>query len=626
MRAEKLSRPQNASLDEILGVPFNILDDGFVRLVDYMGDDSSIVQAARVSYGKGTKKVHEDEGLIRYLMRHQHCYHPLMQVLTSTGWKTWGELGEFETFMVPNPNTKELIPETLPVKSFQSSGEMFSFRNNRMSYCVTPEHKMWFKGKYQKQFQKVKACEMSKWGHFEGISGYTIKRTPQSQELYYQARLAGFFLGDGYRCYTNRIVFGLKKKRKIEFLEETLQYLELNYSVTERDGVQRFWVDCEETISQFGIDCNQHAAHKSFNCDLQNTDIIDGLFDGLVNSDGAFKEDRPQVNFYSISKKLANGFETLCALKGIDAHFVSKDLTEKDGLFRVSAYIGSRTSLESRAQYHSTEKYSGSVFCATTSTGFLLVRGSDDSFAFVSSNSTPFEMCELKLHVRVPMDCWRQWIRHRTASVNEYSTRYSEAIDSAQKTDIGEWRLQSKKNKQGSEEYLNPDMGGGSLSEMEESLHKFSREVYEHRLENGIAREQARKDLPLSTYTEAYWKCNLKNLLHFLGLRMDSHAQKEIRDYATIIGEEIVARWVPLTWKAFNDYHLMRDALVLSSRELNVIEALNSSEGNFDYEKAYAVASKYGWMKRSSSGKLLKNRERSEFIVKLRRLGLPVLW
>ncbi len=170
-------------------------------------------------------------------------------------------------------------------------------------------------------------------------------------------------------------------------------------------------------------------------------------------------------------------------------------------------------------------------------------------------HTTPFEMCELKLLVRVPMDAWRQWIRHRTASVNEYSTRYSEAIDSRQVTSPEEWRRQSKKNKQGSADFIDPDIGI-VLTVREEALHKFADEVYQERLTNGVAREQARKDLPLSTYTEAYWKIDLHNLFHFLSLRMDPHAQKEIRDFATIIGNEIVAKWVPHAYEAFEDYRL----------------------------------------------------------------------
>jgi len=118
-------------------------------------------------------------------------------------------------------------------------------------------------------------------------------------------------------------------------------------------------------------------------------------------------------------------------------------------------------------------------------------------------HTTPFEMCEIKLHVRVPMDTWRQWIRHRTASVNEYSTRYSVAIDSAARTDSREWRRQSQTNKQGSDTQISETVGS-ALSQREVELHRNSREVYEERLSAGVAREQARKDLPLSTYTEAF--------------------------------------------------------------------------------------------------------------------------
>lgn len=215
------------------------------------------------------------------------------------------------------------------------------------------------------------------------------------------------------------------------------------------------------------------------------------------------------------------------------------------------------------------------------------------------SHTTPFEMCEIVLRVRVPMDCWRQWIRHRTASVNEYSTRYSEAIDSAQRTPANGWRAQATDNKQGSsgvvklwpgegqpgeflqkygthegsyalrgismdDQYAHP---GSYLSAKEEKLQRLAREVYEERIAFGVAREVARKDLPLSTYTEAYWKCDLKNLLHFLSLRMDPHAQKEIRDYANAIAE-IVKLWVPNVWAAFEDYDLRRGGLLLSRMEV----------------------------------------------------------
>lgn len=233
-------------------------------------------------------------------------------------------------------------------------------------------------------------------------------------------------------------------------------------------------------------------------------------------------------------------------------------------------------------------------------------------------HTTPFEMCELKLHVRVPMDAWRQWIRHRTASVNETSTRYSIAIDAAQRTPQASWRFQATSNRQGSEGRLDA-AAGAELTQQERELQRHARTVYQERLERGVAREQARKDLPLCTYTEAYWKMDLHNLLHFLALRMDSHAQQEIRAYATLIGEQIVARWVPLTWEAFDDYRL--GAVGLSRLETAIAAALGAG----DRQEALAIARDAGWLERGKKG-LLRNRERDETEAKLTRLNLAIPW
>jgi thymidylate synthase (FAD) len=233
-------------------------------------------------------------------------------------------------------------------------------------------------------------------------------------------------------------------------------------------------------------------------------------------------------------------------------------------------------------------------------------------------HTTPFEMCELKLHVRVPMDCWRQWIRHRTANVNEYSTRFSEAIDAAQRTAPSEWRLQASTNKQGSAGNLD-EAAGRRLTEREEAFQRVARAVYGERLGAGVAREQARKGLPLSTYTEAYWKIDLHNLLHFLSLRMHSHAQQEIREYANVIGHEIVKRWCPLAWEAFEDYRL--GALFLTRAETAIAAALIKGDAG----AASAVAVENGML--DTEGRPIeKSRERAELEEKFRTLGIKPPW
>lgn len=278
-----------------------------------------------------------------------------------------------------------------------------------------------------------------------------------------------------------------------------------------------------------------------------------------------------------------------------------------DGFVRVVDYMGSDEAI---------------VQAARVSYGKGTKKVSEDRglirYLLRNRHTTPFEMCEIKLHVRVPMDAWRQWIRHRTANVNEYSTRYSLAIDSSQKTTEGEWRMQSKDNKQGSEGFF-PTEIGGKLTEREQEFQNFAREIYQERLNLGVAREQARKDLPLSTYTEAYWKIDLHNLLNFLALRMDSHAQFEIRSYASTIGNEIVSRWCPVAWEAFKDYRM--NSMELSSMEVEVLKAMLSGKE----EDTLAAAEKYGWL-RKVEGKLAGNRERNEFEDKLAKLGLTSPW
>lgn len=233
-------------------------------------------------------------------------------------------------------------------------------------------------------------------------------------------------------------------------------------------------------------------------------------------------------------------------------------------------------------------------------------------------HSTPFEMAELKFLVRVPMDCWRQWIRHRTANVNEYSTRYSVAIDSAQTTLPGEWRTQATSNRQGSDAPLAEDLGT-RLTEEETAFQKHARDVYEARLEAGVAREQARKDLPLATYTEAYWKIDLHNLIHFLSLRMDSHAQWEIQEYSRAIGEAIVKPLFPVVWEAFEDYR--QGAMFLTRLDKEVLARLMTTAAEKSLvppfsEEAFLEVQDETWKS------LKRSRERDECQSKLQRLGI----
>lgn len=183
-------------------------------------------------------------------------------------------------------------------------------------------------------------------------------------------------------------------------------------------------------------------------------------------------------------------------------------------------------------------------------------------------HTTPLEMCELKLHIKLPMFVARQWIRHRMANVNEYSARYS-VLDSEFYTPRPEdLALQARDNKQGRGEVLSPEAAARVLELLRRDAAQAFASYGELLDEHGLARELARIGLPLSAYTQWYWKIDLHNLLHFLSLRMDAHAQYEIRVYAEAIGR-IVADWVPLCWEAFQDYRL--GGLSLSRQALEVV-------------------------------------------------------
>jgi thymidylate synthase (FAD) len=190
------------------------------------------------------------------------------------------------------------------------------------------------------------------------------------------------------------------------------------------------------------------------------------------------------------------------------------------------------------------------------------------------AHTTPFEMVEFKFHVKLPIFVARQWIRHRTANVNEYSGRYSEMKDEFYTPNPNDIRPQSVLNKQGRSEETLPDGMADQAANAFKSGQDDAYAQYQEFLEQGIAREIARINLPVSNYTEWYWKIDLHNLFHFLRLRIDAHAQYEIRVFAEAIAE-LVKPFVPHAWQAFEDYVL--NAHRMTAPELKVMKHLLES-------------------------------------------------
>ena len=396
----------------------NVLDDGFVRLVSVDGDDTRIVQAARVSYGEGTKTPSTDRTLIRYLMRHRH---------------------------------------TTP---FEMASMIFHVRVPMDCWRQWIRHRT--------------AC------------------------------LAG----------------------------DTMLHFDLPGGVDKR-GNRLYKLSIKEVFDRFQPTENIQRPDKQGNPNHKRERVQDMMLRSVNEETGVVQHTRV-VDVWQSGEKDVFRVETKSGASAL----MSEDhlCWTPDGWQRLKDF----------AWRSKTKTEYGSVFVAGPLTCF--------ADPVVAVRLIGREMT-YDIEVEGP---WHNFsagglIVHN--SVNEYSTRYSEAIDSMATTAPDGWRTQSKKNKQGSGEEDIPPNVAQALTDMETSFLRDARALYEDRLACGVAREQARKDLPLSTYTEAYWKMDLHNLFHFLRLRLDSHAQLEIRLYAQAVAEFVKAAF-PIAWKAFDDYVL----------------------------------------------------------------------
>lgn len=266
-------------------------------------------------------------------------------------------------------------------------------------------------------------------------------------------------------------------------------------------------------------------------------------------------------------------------------------------------YMGSDQAIEQAARV----SYSSGTRKVSQTTGLL-------RYLMRHDHTSPFEMIEFKFHAKMPIFVARQWVRHRTASINEISGRYSVLKSEFYMPSREVISTQSTNNKQGRGNTVDSDYAEDVKFKLENS-YSDTDTLYQWLLEDkgeerpGLARELSRIPLPLATYTEWYWKIDLHNLLHFLKLRMDTHAQWEIRQYANAMSE-IIKDSVPITWKAFEDYQL--NAVKLSAPEQNVLAILLSGE-NFTKEQIASAAEKAG---------LTDKLETSEMIEKFKKLNL----
>jgi len=245
------------------------------------------------------------------------------------------------------------------------------------------------------------------------------------------------------------------------------------------------------------------------------------------------------------------------------------------GFVRVVDYMGDDSSIVQSARV----SYGKGTKKVSTDSGLI-------KYLMRHRHSTPFEMCEIKYHVKLPIFIARQWIRHRTANVNEYSARYSILDKEFYMPTKDHLAAQSTNNRQGRGDLIN----GKQADEILNILKKDAKQTYENyelmlnerfdgsiinENNKGLARELARMNLTLNTYTQWYWKTDLLNLLNFLSLRADNHAQYEIRAYANAMVDTL-KKWVPITFDAFMDYRV--GGMELSAKGKSVIQKMIKGE------------------------------------------------
>jgi thymidylate synthase (FAD) len=241
------------------------------------------------------------------------------------------------------------------------------------------------------------------------------------------------------------------------------------------------------------------------------------------------------------------------------------------GFVRVVDYMGDDTSIVQSARV----SYGKGTKKVSTDSGLI-------KYLMRHRHSTPFEMCEIKYHVKLPIFVARQWIRHRTANVNEYSARYSILDKEFYLPTKENLATQSKSNRQGRGDLIDGEQANDILKILKEDAEKnyndyeiILNERHDGTIVNeskkGLARELARMNLTLNTYTQWYWKTDLLNLLSFLSLRSDDHAQYEIRAYADVM-IDCLKKWVPITYEAFMDYRV--GGMELSSKGRLVISKM----------------------------------------------------
>lgn len=566
-----------------------------VELIDSMGSDSGIIAAARVSTGYEKRedetdfgffetkeaalehiaaKQKKDEGLIQYLMREKHgCYSSDTEVLTQDGWKFWPDVSENDKFLTRDLDTGLMEYQT-PSRIVRAgySGDMIKFSNKHLNLLVTPNHNM------------VSSHRINSAGDYtpptlrraDTMVGRAY-RVPKSGGVWVgkktdftlaELALLGFFIGDGSSSGATP-TFNIRKTREISFLEETVAQIPKAGVHVLASGA-RSVVGLRREVLKLLHSAYTANKEKHVPSTVRGGSVaeLSSIFSGLMASDGTTNEHRQ--NYFTTSAVLAGHVQELAVKIGLcaDIRRASSTIGKFAGelskpVFAVGIFSGRNANPRLgwtkflREKEITTEKYTGTVYCATVPSGTLYVRRNGKT---AWSGNSPFEHNSMTFRISAPIFVFREFHRHRIGwSYNEQSGRYSKLspefyVPKKSRPLVNVGTSAAPEFAPGTDEQF--DL---TTSKLEEA-HSSAWDTYEELLNAGVANEVARVVLPVGIYSTMYATCNARSLMAFLSLRtMDERAkfksrpQHEITLVAARMEEEF-ANLFPITYEKYNKF------------------------------------------------------------------------
>jgi flavin-dependent thymidylate synthase len=561
-----------------------VLDHGFVRVVDLMGDDDAIVQAARISYGAGTKSLREDRGLIDYLMEHKHTSPFEMCLHGDT---------RIPTYPCPGATVKHYTIRDL-ANAFTNKGKGSSWVKLVNIRCVDPVSGVVYPTKIRNAWRNGVNITYRTTVNWMQRSVVTTDTHPFLCEDGIFRPLSQLRIGDrialnGGKATSEEVVAHvcqarLDGKSLKEVARETGLGETTIHRISRKIGINRvprkkggFRVS-EDTVTRVlqlrKEGRNGEDIAKEMNVSMGTVYNIchkTGTFSRVPKKTGYFnvppeKHVDPRHVARTVLRKNNNEC-ALCNEPARDRHHIDEN-----------PYNNELSNLVWLCAKHHRHIHIRSVLRKVVYSSISSIEMAGEAEVYDLEVDSPHHCfvaegfvvhnCEVKLHVKMPIFVARQWVRHRTASMNEYSARYSTLKDTFYVPQPEHIAKQASTNRQGRKDLFSSDESLSFIENIKDTCNNAF-DTYQTLLTKDVARELARVVLPLSSYTEFYWKIDLHNLLHFLELRLDTHAQFEIRRYAEVIWNNIVKLWVPAVADSFIEHRL--EALHIGRTERDLL-------------------------------------------------------